>query len=700
MTNVNNINIAMAMKTIAGLVSLILGCKARIVWGQGASCRQDGTITLPRPKVGDADEISCMTRQALHEAGHKEHSDFSGFHELSPEVLALVNALEDPRMEREQIKKFKGGGLILNRGLEGMLKLIDEKLEANNPEHAAELVVLNVLLKGYLKVAPHRAVVETSAELVAKGDQVLGEKGTASVNAAVEKLVMCQSTGDVNILASWLFAELNAAEPETPEQEAALPSEEAGDSAGEPQGDTKQGQQGGASDESPEQQSEDASTDAASDDRSASEGGQPPKQEPESAPEAAGSENPQPGQPDGSANDDASDIAAGSGGEGSQAIDGPNSRSEAGQGDAQEEAQSGANPAAGKPKPDLSSAKCNDLGKLLEEAYAEKYGQPDIAGPEAGEEVTESQEEVTQALALALAQADDKGESLEQALEQANRLIADAHTNDQDGPSKEDQSGGAGAGPGNGAGEPVKLDFDVRLNGVVSRLVRVFTKELQDKRRRPVKYAQAGGQIAGNRVWRLKRLGDTNVFRVRAPVTGIDAAAMILLDRSGSMKADIVHASEVAVACAQALERISKVKTSIEMFPGPVDGRGPYTSTLQKFGESARQVTKRIDQIDANGGTPLTQAMQEVVPRLLAQRAQKHLLLIVSDGAPYNRSAARAEIESARCLGIDVMGIGIGPDGQVMQELVPYSVCIGATSDLPDALEKLFSGQLALKLAA
>jgi Mg-chelatase subunit ChlD len=122
--------------------------------------------------------------------------------------------------------------------------------------------------------------------------------------------------------------------------------------------------------------------------------------------------------------------------------------------------------------------------------------------------------------------------------------------------------------------------------------------------------------------------------------------------------------------------------------------------TLQAFGQSARQVVKRVSEVDAEGGTPLAEALHEAIPRLLAQRVKKRFAFLITDGIPNNKVAALAEIEKAEAMGVEFVGIGIGEYGVAIEGLTPFSVCINEASELPDAFEKLFRGNLALKLAA
>lgn len=752
----NNVGkIAYAQRVIAGLMSLILGKKSTVEWGLSAACGEGGVICLPRPKTGDADEIALLTRLAVHEAGHDKHTDFEFIEGLDGNVQALMNALEDPRIERKQVDTFPGAALILNRGLEDSLRAVDSKFDSGNPEHSANLVVLNVLLKGFRKLVPHEGMKEAADSLVAKGDQILGDAGVAAVDQVIDRLGGCVGTADTVALAKDLWMALQPPEPE-PEQQDEQSQDEGGDAGDESQdkqdGDgeadenaqQQQGEQEGSGDDaSPpdaggepdsvppephddggdsaqgETSQEDAGGDPepggdGSDESRSDSSGQSEESGPDAADGAGEAEggNPQGGAPQEPSNETESGADVQGNGSGNQggdekpSADAHNQETpESGDGENTQEPQIGEDgqcKPSQKGKLDLNPAMGTDLGSLLAHAYELKYGKPDIDAPGLAKtaQATTATDDFTQMVATALEQAADDGESLEKALELIEvALEAVAAPEQGESGEKESQSPVLAAGGGNATGTAISFDMSARLNGSVSRLVRIFTKELQDKRRRQVKLATAGGQVASNRVWRLKSMGDTNVFRVTASVGGIDAAATILLDRSASMDTCIIEAAVAALSCSQALERISKVKTSIEMFPGH-DGTVDHTVTLQAFGQSARQVARRVNDVDAGGGTPLAEALQEVIPRLLAQRVKKRIVFLVTDGIPNDRERALKEIAEAEKSGVEFVGIGIGEYGKAIEMITPYSVCINDASELPDAFEKLFRGNIALKLAA
>jgi Mg-chelatase subunit ChlD len=702
MTNVNRIN--NAKRVIAGMMSLILGKQCTVKWGHPAACDPNGVIMLPRPKTGDASEVALLTRQAVHETGHIAFSDFRAFEGLDDNVLALVNALEDPRIEHAQAKIFPGAALILNRGLEDAIQSLDALLDADNPAHRPTLVTANVLIKGCRKLVAHKAMAAGANGLVAKGDQVLGDRGLEAVNHAVDQLPKCRDTADVVTLATGLWTMLQSASP--PQTE---PSDQAEQDPGDAEPiDDEAGKTADAGEASGQTQPDSGATNQ--EQEAAQNNADEPQPQGSSATSPVDSsegggavpvEEDQPGEdlgqaaqtPSVEASDEAPHNDAGL--EGAASGDDqhePNEEQGVANGD---DSGDGSSTEEHREKPiqsteqgsqtlELESAKDADMGKLLAMAYEQKFGKPDVDDqPSAvSTDLTPSTEELTQLVEQAMNQALEAGKPLESALDLIEEAMEVAVV--------------AQAGSGRARDKRVPSQASPNLSGSVSRLARVFRLLLQDKRRRTVKLAPAGGQVASSRVWRLKAMGDTSVFKISTSVSGIETAATILLDRSGSMYDCIVEAASAAVSCAHALERISKVHTSIEMFPGTEHN----TVTLQAFGQSIRQVMQRVNEVYADGGTPLAEALSEALPKLLSQRVKRRVVILITDGIPDDHEAALVEIATANSMGVDFVGIGIGEYGKAIESLVPASVCISDATELPDAFESLFRGSVALKLAA
>lgn len=754
----NNLpKIATAKRVIAGFLNLMLGQKTTVVWGQQTAYFADGVIALPHPKVGDAQEIAILMRKAVHEAGHRMHTDLAAIEGLTEGVKGLWNALEDPRIEYLQTQKYKGAALLLNQGFEELFLQYEQSLDPNAPEHKARLVVLNVLIKGSRSLAVHSGYLAPADCVVANGDQVLGINGVQAVDHAVAALVHCQNTSDVVALAEWLYSELQPSKPEQQSPSLAQPDgepdgEKVEDQAGQPDGES-QGAQGETQPGQSEAPADSAQPDPPPSNSQASDPTDGAAGKSESAGAAETEDDAKDAQPEGDAasaageaetgvpsvspeGDGQKESAAASDQDASQPPDqSGSSGTEDGETLPSEQPVSVENPEspkahnqenpASQPTPqgapgeaggaakgqaqgpgapaelNFNSAEDFDLGQMLQEAYEAKYGASDVDDPSLGKEPdkTEPDEKFTQLLASSFDRSAQDDQSLEKALVDLENELAASTAGEVDESENENEHDVLlGPGTGNDRGQAQALEGNSALVGVASRLVRLFTKELQDKRRRNVKLQPAGGRVASQQAWRLKALGDTRVFSTRASVCGIDAAVTILLDRSGSMSDCIVDAAKAALACAQAFERISRVKTSIEFFPGLTGGE--VSVTLQAYGQSARQIAHRVTEIDAGGGTPLAQALVDVVPKLLVQRVKKHMVLLITDGSPNDADGARKRIEESRNAGVEFLGIGIGEGGKAIQGFIPYSIVVNGVSELPDAFEALFRSSFASALTA
>jgi hypothetical protein len=248
----------------------------------------------------------------------------------------------------------------------------------------------------------------------------------------------------------------------------------------------------------------------------------------------------------------------------------------------------------------------------------------------------------------------------------------------------------AGGGPAeirDGAGRTL-------LPGIPGKLVTVLLRALQALKRRPFLLSAAGPRIATSQLWRLKQLGDTRVFRKRAGAIGVDAAISVLLDRSGSMKEHgFEQAVEVTQAFLLALQRINGVRTSLDVFPGTES----VSEEILAFGQNVGASRDRLAAIEPDGGTPTGSAIAHRLRRLLAIRARKRLMVVITDGKPDAPEVALAEavIAQAGMLGVQVIGVGIGV---ALGHLFPASVSVNAVAELPDALAALFENELARRL--
>ncbi|MDO9134078.1 VWA domain-containing protein [Hydrogenophaga sp.] len=758
----NKPEIAMVKKIIAGFVSLLLGRKVGLVWGEHAGMLPNGNIMLPPPTTGDAAQIAALTRMAVHEAGHSTHTDPGCMQRLDADELLIFNLLEDPRMEMEQRKQFAGAGLILSRGLDEALDTILGKLEVETEEGRSRALQLDILLRGFQAAAPQAAIAQRAQAFYDLSAKVISEHQRKVIDAALAELPSLSTSLQAEELAIRLNRELreqpaeqaqDQSPDESPDQSSDQPPQEQesepepsptgdagaeqqdeepaddqgqgaqpeqdqqsqdqqqgeGDSNADTQPEPAEGQEGGGDDSTGNESSAGESESGTDQDEDGSTGGetsQPSEQEPSSqdagAPQQGDSQSngqassEEDAQADsegdqGQAGDETADGAQAQSGESADSEGngtGDQASSQGGQGtqgdevpDGEPQAMDGAQPAS----PTMPSSKF-DLGDMLREAYEAQYGKPQQADMD--KQLSEADQGLMAVIEQALEQGEDGDADLDALVEAALAMLVEA---DQAQP--ENRHGSLSGAPVLAAVPCTTTPLDIRLDGVQSRLVRVLLRELQDRRRRPAKYAQAGGQVAVNRFWRLGKLGDTKVFRVRKSTNGVDAAVKLLLDRSGSMEDQIETAAKVTLAFSLAMQRIGNVTTSVAMFPGT----HAVTESLQSFGQPAQQAVRRSEEIKATGSTPTGQAVVAELPSLLAQRKEKHVLVVITDDGPDDPQILALALAEAEKNGVEVIGVGIGCD---IRAFITNSVTVSSVDQLPDALEALFRSKVALRLAA
>ncbi len=740
-----------AMRLIEAFVALIVGRRVPIAWDGRASLDSQGTIHLPRPTMGDAAEIGLLTRLAVHEAGHVLHTEQGFADRLDQVELIIFNVLEDPRMEREQCSQYPGAGLVLTRGLDEMLQGLEKSWEADCPQ-PGKAFALDLLLRGFLKLAPHDEIVRRAPRMLELLAPAISEKEREAIESAAAEITNAVSSVDAENIARALVARLRqqetmpppqeldsksgpepeheqeqepVAEQQEPEARAPEP-EQSGDASNEAGADSPQPATGGSQDDDSLQQDEtDVRPEPANggdSNESSAQGGDesqtstpddgvtadPPSTQPAPGDAAASSGGaPQDAGDDVSA-DQPSDGGAntlqgeslppvGQGG-GDPSPAGSAAGRENSQAPAAGEAESAAGNepgqlgASGKPNglEEMAQLEPFDMGSLLRQTLAERYGVPDVDDQaEAVAPGPISDDELERVRVVVMA-ADADGD-LEQLLEVSLQALVAGGAGDEQVQGAVAGGGSMSLAGGDGQGEAQLLDL--RLQGVQARLVSVLQREFQDRKRRPTKAANAGGRIITQRHWRLARLGDTRVFAKKRIANGIEAAATLLVDSSYSMKERLQPALEVTLAFSLALQRLG-VRTKVVRFPA---SDTVLLETLQQFGESPRQCTERCRGISADGGTPIGAATAVETELLLQQNRLKNFLAIVTDDQPGDPDTYLAALAQARELDVQVVGVGIGCD---IGQWIPESVSITNVDQLPDALSALFRSNVVMKLAA
>ena len=156
---------------------------------------------------------------------------------------------------------------------------------------------------------------------------------------------------------------------------------------------------------------------------------------------------------------------------------------------------------------------------------------------------------------------------------------------------------------------------------------------------------------------KLHRLSTANprVFRRVDNQPGQNSAVHLLLDCSGSMSGvPIQLARQACYAVAKALEPLKGVNAAVTAFPASAEGeRG--VKPLVRHGE---KVSTQFG-VEGIGGTPLAPALWWVMQNLYAQKEERKIVIIITDGRPDNVPACHAVLSKTRALGMEVYGIGI-----------------------------------------
>lgn len=163
------------------------------------------------------------------------------------------------------------------------------------------------------------------------------------------------------------------------------------------------------------------------------------------------------------------------------------------------------------------------------------------------------------------------------------------------------------------------------------------------------------------------------VFRTRLERDGIDSACVICVDVSGSMAMmnRIAHARNAVAGIAQALDR-AKVAQALVIFD----------DSVQVAAEFSVPISKRlniISRLTDMGSTNDQGALAVATDLLLSVRAERRVILFLTDGLSSNVVTTQERVKSAEALGIKVIGIGIQED---VSELFKRNATVNNVSDL------------------
>lgn len=190
------------------------------------------------------------------------------------------------------------------------------------------------------------------------------------------------------------------------------------------------------------------------------------------------------------------------------------------------------------------------------------------------------------------------------------------------------------------------------------------------------------GRVMDTRRLASAFLGETKLFRHKSKAVEFNSAFTVLLDSSSSLGSDIVEAEAAVVSLLFALDGIKGVSTSAYHFPhATANNVGLLKAREQSFRAA---VNAKQFGISANGCTPLEQALWPAFSDLLNARADRHVMVVVTDGKPDNSGPVIQMVNDAKKEGVIVIGIGFGDaNSNIMTSLFDDTgVAVGSVSAL------------------
>ena len=138
----------------------------------------------------------------------------------------------------------------------------------------------------------------------------------------------------------------------------------------------------------------------------------------------------------------------------------------------------------------------------------------------------------------------------------------------------------------------------------------------------------------------------------------IKSRVLILLDHSSSISDIQIDYKKASCALCEVLAFL-KVKFSMYAF-NTVEKQVMCWAIKPEDIKWNNVAAKRLAQIQANGGTPLAEVYDKLLPILRTKKPD--IFLTLSDGEPSDPDAVRSMVKSLKSLGIKMVAIGLGPD--------------------------------------
>jgi len=192
----------------------------------------------------------------------------------------------------------------------------------------------------------------------------------------------------------------------------------------------------------------------------------------------------------------------------------------------------------------------------------------------------------------------------------------------------------------------------------------------------------------------LKRLvpianGSPNIYFEKSNRKDVNSAVSILLDNSSSMSGEpILICQKAAVVLDSA---INGTGTDLEISGFTGSPHNPVIYQYRRFGQRGQAAAASLGSMDevAMGGTPVAVPILEAHRRLMAHKAPRKIMVVISDGAASDAQKAKDAHDVAVATGCMVFGIGIGSHGGYIANWCENHQVITDIDQLPKALSTI-----------
>jgi len=194
-----------------------------------------------------------------------------------------------------------------------------------------------------------------------------------------------------------------------------------------------------------------------------------------------------------------------------------------------------------------------------------------------------------------------------------------------------------------------------------SRLIQLVQSQTKAKRRT----SRHGRRLNDRKLHRIKS-GNTRVYKSVSRKKAVNTAVQVLLDRSYSMTEGMGVASLSTLALTAAMKKIPHLSAGAAFFPGM---NSSAATVLTSHDEQMYQTAGYYPRVSANGSTPLLEALMWSGDSLVERKEERKVLIVITDGTPDGFDDCREAIKDLRRAGIEVYGLGIDVNLDMMTEL-------------------------------